>query len=81
MFKHRLIRIVGSRRGFMGDDSTLEEFKFWFFSTFPMEDEDISDSEGGVGTDGLRGVDGESEDRYADGEMEDTDGGAKLRWY
>ena len=30
---------------------------------------------------GFRVGDGETEDRYADGETESTDGGAKLRWY
>lgn len=80
-----LIGIGGTQRGFLGDASALDEFKIWFFSLQPAEgervEEETSDSDGGVGQDGLRVGDDETEDRYADREMDETDGGVQLRWY
>jgi hypothetical protein len=75
----------------------LEDFKNWYFTTpeavmkgkkVNYYEADGENSDGGVfvapdfsATIGFRVGDGETEDRYADGETESTDGGAKLRWY
>lgn len=82
---------VGTEAEFPGDASALEEFKNWYFDKpeAALKEEQYeydadSGSDGGVAVRsraGSRVGDGETEDRYADGETESTDGGAKLRWY